>query len=404
MFFMTMCHFCILSFRGGAQYDYYMHYADKPAMYDFLSKLGLVLPSGASLPDSIFSRLGETLGYIVHGDRTNIAGSNAAAVFFSIISMTNTGVTIIIILLSAPLAKTFGKKAVAATGFGLATLNAFAFYFLPKTSVTGMFLLTVTGALCYAPTIALVWAIYADVADFSEWKTGHRFTGTVFATIGFALKSGLAIGGASLLWILAGFFSYHSQGIPEMAKGDANHVPSILNVPALVEQLKAPTNAVSEFVKGQLSDPTKQALASYQDSAETRAAIETALLSDLNKLVSGASIYDTNRFASVKLEKSKEWVSQIAEPGKDKLSPFDQSCLNRALLDDAYPRIISGNWHQTESAIQGFRFCYAIIVGILFAVCTILLLCYPLGKRITLQMADELAQRRLKAQAQTANP
>ena len=399
MFFMTMFHFCILSFRGGAQYDYYMHYADKPAMYDFLQKLGLVLPSGASLPDSIFSRLGETLGYIVHGDRTNIAGSNVAAVFFSIISMTNTGVTIIIILLSAPLARIFGKKAVAATGFSLATLNAFAFYLLPKTSVTGMFLLTVTGAIVYAPTIALIWAIYADVADYSEWKTGHRFTGIVFATIGFGLKSGLALGGASLLWILAGFFSYHSQGIPELAKGDVNHVPSILNVPALVEQLKTPTNAVSEFVKGQLSPETKLALASYQDSPPNRAAMESALLPELNKLVSGASIYDTNRFATVKLDQSKEWVSQLdklSEKNKQ-LEPFDQSCLNRALIHDAYPKIISANWHQTEDAVKGFRFCYAIVVGTLFAVCTLLLLCYPLGKRITLQMADELAARRLKA-------
>ncbi len=402
MFFMTMFHFCILSFRGGAQYDYYMHYADKPAMYDFLSKLGLVVPAGATLPDTIFSRLGETLGYIVHGDRTNIAGSNAAAVFFSIISMTSTGVTIIIILLSAPLAKTFGKKAVAVTGFSLATVNAFAFYLLPKTSVTGMFLLTITGSIVYAPTIALIWAIYADVADYSEWKTGHRFTGIVFATIGFGLKSGLALGSASLLWILAGCFSYHSLGIPEFAKGDANHVASILNVPALVEQLKNPTNAVSEFVKGQLSDPTKQALAGYQDSPANQAAIETALLPEMNKIVAGASIYDANRFANVKLDQSKEWVSQLAKlsASNKQLEPFDQSCLNRALLHDAYPKAISANWRQTEDAVKGFRFCYGIVVGVLFAVCTVLLCFYPLGKRITLQMADELAERRRKVASQ----
>ena len=33
----------------------------------------------------------------------------------------------------------------------------------------------------------------------------------VFATIGFSLKTGLAIGSAALLWILAGFFSYDTQ-------------------------------------------------------------------------------------------------------------------------------------------------------------------------------------------------
>jgi hypothetical protein len=49
------------------------------------------------------------------------------------------------------------------------------------------------------------------VADYSEWKTGRRFTGMVFATIGFALKSGLALGSASFLWIMAGFFNYDTK-------------------------------------------------------------------------------------------------------------------------------------------------------------------------------------------------
>jgi hypothetical protein len=41
-------------------------------------------------------------------------------------------------------------------------------------------------------------------------------------------------------------------------------------------------------------------------------------------------------------------------------------------------------------------------VAILFAICTILLAFYPLGKTITLQMADELAERRRKFASQTS--
>ncbi|MDP0919764.1 hypothetical protein Q6272_32480, partial [Klebsiella pneumoniae] len=37
------------------------------------------------------------------------------------------------------------------------------------------------------------------------------FTGMVFATIGFALKSGLALGSAGLLWALGGLFGYDTQ-------------------------------------------------------------------------------------------------------------------------------------------------------------------------------------------------
>ena len=36
--------------------------------------------------------------------------------------------------------------------------------------------------------------MFADVADYSEWKTGRRATGIIFATIGFALKAGLSLG------------------------------------------------------------------------------------------------------------------------------------------------------------------------------------------------------------------
>ena len=61
------------------------------------------------------------------------------------------------------------------------------------------------------PTIAVMWAMYADAADYSEWQTGRRFTGMVFATIGFSLKSGLALGSACFLWVLAGFFGYDTQ-------------------------------------------------------------------------------------------------------------------------------------------------------------------------------------------------
>lgn len=220
MALMTLVHFAILSFRGGALYNYYHHYADKGAMFDFVEKIGLtapVLPVDAVRPGGIL----EWLGYIVHGTRDNLAASNVADVFNSIINMIGTATTIIVIMLSASLARRFGKKAVAVAGFTLSTLNAFAFYFLSPTNTTGMIVLTITGSIVYAPTIPLVWAIFADVADYSEWKTGRRFTGMVFATIGFALKSGLALGSASFLWFMQWLFQYDTKfpSAPEAVAG-----------------------------------------------------------------------------------------------------------------------------------------------------------------------------------------
>jgi Na+/melibiose symporter-like transporter len=204
MFFMTMIHFAILSFRGGALYNYYHQYADKGAMFDWLHWMGLTGPAvaaGQSPPGGVL----ETLGWIVHGDRSNLASSNVADVGNSIINMLGTGTTMIVILLSPPLARRFGKKAVAVTGFGLAAIGALSFYLLSPTNILGMVLVTLAIAVCYAPTIPLVWAIFADVADYSEWRTGRRATGMVFATIGFALKLGLALGTSSFLWLMAAY-------------------------------------------------------------------------------------------------------------------------------------------------------------------------------------------------------
>jgi Na+/melibiose symporter-like transporter len=258
----TMVHFAILAFRGGALYNYYHHYADKSAMFEAVKKFGLVMPVGVQ-----GNGLLEWLGYIVHGDAT---ATNVADVFNSIINMLGTALIMIVIMLSPSLARNFGKKVVATAGFALSTIGTLAFYLLSPTNVWGMLAVTAFISIVYAPTIPLTWAIFADVADYSEWKIGRRFTGMVFATIGFALKSGLALGSAGFLWIMAGFFNYDTK------------------------------------------------------------------------------------------------------------------------LPDA------------QQAIDGYRACSGIVTGILFAICTVLLACYQLNKATTIQMADELAERRRKYAAQTS--
>lgn len=220
MALMTLIHFAILSFRGGALYNYYHQYADQAAMFDFLEKLGLTAPAlvaGAAKPGGLL----ELLGCIVHGTRDNLANSNVADVFNSIANMIGTLTTIIVIMVSASFARKYGKKAVAVTGFALSTVFAFAFYLLKPTDVNGMITLTILGSIVYAPTVPLIWAIFADVADYSELVTGRRFTGMVFATIGFCLKTGLALGSASFLWIMELAFHYDTKlpGAPDAVAG-----------------------------------------------------------------------------------------------------------------------------------------------------------------------------------------
>jgi GPH family glycoside/pentoside/hexuronide:cation symporter len=97
----------------------------------------------------------------------------------------------------------FGKKAVAITGFVLTTIFMACFIFLPADAIWATFVLVWARNLVYAPTIPLLWAMFADVVDFSEWKTGRRTTGVIYATILFGLKVGLSLGGFLAGWILA---------------------------------------------------------------------------------------------------------------------------------------------------------------------------------------------------------
>jgi len=217
----TVFHFAMLTYRGGAHYNYYHHYADKAAMFDFLAQLGLTTPDPAPLTGFFGTVFDQWLGYIAHGTHAHLP-SNVADVFNSIVNMTGTGTTIICIILSAGFSRRFGKKNVALVSFSLAAVNAFAMYLLAPTATWAMALLAVTGSIVYAPTCAIMWAMYADAADYSEWQTGRRFTGMVFATIGFSLKAGLALGSAVFLWLMAGLWGYDTK-LPDAASAIAGY-------------------------------------------------------------------------------------------------------------------------------------------------------------------------------------
>jgi Na+/melibiose symporter-like transporter len=202
MFTLTLIHFALIALMGSAQYNYFNYYADKAAFFDWLQKLGLTAPAlgpGAPAPGGLL----EWMGYIVHGDRTNLADSNVSFVGYSMMQNIGKIVTIFVIFSSPFFARRFGKKAVAVGGFTLSTLAYAGFYVLKPTDITGMAFMIALTSFVYAPTIPLIWAMFADVADYSEWKNGRRATGIIFATIGFALKAGLSLGGAMFLWLMS---------------------------------------------------------------------------------------------------------------------------------------------------------------------------------------------------------
>lgn len=203
---MTLIHFAIISLRGGAFYNYYHYYADPTAMYDWLAGLRLTAPPLAEGQEAAGGLL-EFLGWIVHGERSNLAGTNVADVTQSVIGVIEKVVFIVMILISPKLVAKFGKKAVAVVGFALMTIVSGLWYLPEPHQVGAMVALTVLGALAYGPTIPVLWSMFADVADYSEWRNGRSVTGIVFATICFALKLGLSLGSFVMLQLL-GWYGY----------------------------------------------------------------------------------------------------------------------------------------------------------------------------------------------------
>ncbi|HWL17148.1 MAG TPA: MFS transporter [Opitutus sp.] len=90
----------------------------------------------------------------------------------------------------------------------LTCINAIAmaaFYFVNPQSMVTLYVLNVIGQFAAGPTPAIVWSLYADTADYGEWKFNRRATGLVFSATVFAQKVGLAIGSAMLGWLLSYF-------------------------------------------------------------------------------------------------------------------------------------------------------------------------------------------------------
>jgi GPH family glycoside/pentoside/hexuronide:cation symporter len=77
-----------------------------------------------------------------------------------------------------------------------------AFYWIPKDNFVLQLIVQAIGTFAMGPASALVWAMYADVADYGEWKFGRRSTGLVYSASLFALKTGTAAAGFLLPWIL----------------------------------------------------------------------------------------------------------------------------------------------------------------------------------------------------------
>jgi GPH family glycoside/pentoside/hexuronide:cation symporter len=104
-----------------------------------------------------------------------------------------------------PIARKVDKKHYAA-GLSLVTGLCFlSFFFIPKGHFGLMVAVNMLAQFCAGPTSALTWALYADVADYGEFKYRRRSTGLIYSASLFSIKAGILIGGFLVPLFLAQF-------------------------------------------------------------------------------------------------------------------------------------------------------------------------------------------------------
>jgi Na+/melibiose symporter-like transporter len=176
----TVLVFITLAMKGGAYVYYFNNFVDEVALASFIS------PITGALTD---------IGVNFFGSDPVSAGFglfNAGGIIFMIVGIS----------LSKGLADKYGKRDVFSSALFVSTLFILFFIFYKPESVILMFGSQILHGFFYGITIPILWAMIADVADYSEWKTNRRATAIIFSAMMVGLKAGLSIGGALVTWIL----------------------------------------------------------------------------------------------------------------------------------------------------------------------------------------------------------
>jgi sugar (glycoside-pentoside-hexuronide) transporter len=172
LFLATLFYFAAIVIRGNVMLPYFRFVANDVALFSWFNGFGLAsLLLGVACSTAVSMRVGKRMLFVL--------------------SMVLTGVFNAALLVIPP----------------HATL------LIVGTEVVRQFIYGLSGAI--------IWSMMGDVADYGEWKTGRRASGTVTAAVVFALWAGLALGGAVAGWLfsLYGFVSEASVQTAQAQSG-----------------------------------------------------------------------------------------------------------------------------------------------------------------------------------------
>lgn len=192
MLTLTTLLFITLAMKGGSYVYYFKNYVNKERLTNFISP---ILDFLSEIGVNFFGADPISAGFGLF---------NAGGIIFMIFG----------IGLSKKLADKYGKRDVFNLFLFISTLFILVFYFFDTSSVELMFAAQIGHGFFYGITIPILWAMIADVADYSEWKNNRRATAIIFSAMMVGLKGGLTIG-SSLLTSIIGAYGYITKEAAE---------------------------------------------------------------------------------------------------------------------------------------------------------------------------------------------
>lgn len=204
MFALVLIAFITLVMWGNSTAFYFQYCINQTAMLNFLDQIGLVAHQGNVLTgfQSVLSKV----------NLIATSAQDSYSVGFSLFNMVGAVVQFLgIITMASYLANRFGKKETFIFSLAICGIITAMFYLPSTQDVRFIFILYILRYLAIAPTVPLIWAMVADVADHIEYVNHRRSTGFCFSGMVLAVKVGLGTGGAVAGIVLA-VFGYTSGG------------------------------------------------------------------------------------------------------------------------------------------------------------------------------------------------
>ena len=189
---------------------------------------------GAGICTLIFNSIrdGSTIYYFKYyfetQDALQLPLLNVPLTFSTLYLVLGQAANIVGVVMAKPVSDKIGKKRTFSMAMATATLLSIIFYFFKAEHVVLIFVFQFLISICAGIIFPLLWSMYADIADYSEWKTGRRATGLVFSSSSMSQKMGWTLGGALTGWILAFYGFEANMEQTEAAKTGIRMMMSIL--------------------------------------------------------------------------------------------------------------------------------------------------------------------------------